>query len=114
MTAMREVITGSGVPPTIGPYSAGVRGGDQLYVAGQPGIDPETGEVAGPTLGEQARQAMRNVEAGLRGGGSRLDRVVNTTVLVTAIGGFQDVNEVFAEAFPADPPARMVMQVPLP
>jgi 2-iminobutanoate/2-iminopropanoate deaminase len=114
MSARREVIAGPGVPATIGPYSAGVRGGDQLYVAGQPGIVAETGQVAGPTLGEQARQAMRNVEAVLRAGGSRLELVVNTTVLVTDIGAFGEVNEVFAEAFPVDPPARMVMQVPLP
>jgi 2-iminobutanoate/2-iminopropanoate deaminase len=114
MSATREVITGPGVPPTIGPYSAGVRAGDQLYVAGQPGVDPETGQVAGPTLGEQARQAMRNVEAVLLAGGSRLELVANTTVLVTDIGKFAEVNEIFAEAFPVDPPARMVMQVPLP
>ncbi len=62
----KQVITGPGVPPTIGPYSPGVRAGDTLYVAGQGGIDPETGELAGTTLAEQARQAMRNVEAVLR------------------------------------------------
>ena len=57
---------------------------------------------------------MRNVESVLRAGGSRPDLVVNTTVLVTDIGEFAVVNEVFAETFPVDPPARMVMQVPLP
>ncbi len=110
----KQVITGPGVPPTIGPYSPGVRAGDTLYVAGQGGIDPETGELAGTTLAEQARQAMRNVEAVLRAGGSRPELVVNTTVLVTDIGEFGVVNEVFGEAFPTDPPARMTMQVPLP
>jgi len=110
----KQVITGPGVPPTIGPYSPGVRAGDTLYVAGQGGIDPETGELAGATLAEQARQAMRNVEAVLRAGGSRPELVVNTTVLVTDIGEFGVVNEVFGEAFPTDPPARMTMQVPLP
>jgi 2-iminobutanoate/2-iminopropanoate deaminase len=110
----KQVVTGPGVPPTIGPYSAGVRAGDTLYVAGQAGIDPETGEPAGSTLTEQARQAIRNVEAVLRAGGSRLDLVVNTTVLVTDIGEFGVVNELFGEAFPTDPPARMTMQVPLP
>jgi 2-iminobutanoate/2-iminopropanoate deaminase len=114
MSSEREVIAGPGVPPTIGPYSPGVRGGGFLYVSGQPGVDPETGQVAGDTLRDQARQAMRNVEAVLRAGGSRPELVVNTTVLVTDIGGFAVVNEVFAEAFPVDPPARMVMQVPLP
>ena len=114
MSIERLTIAGPGVPPTIGPYSPGVRAGDMLYVSGQAGLDPETGELAGDSLGVQARQAMRNVESVLRAGGSRLDLVVNTTVLVTDIGQFPLVNEVFAEAFPADPPARMVMQEPLP
>ena len=114
MSIQRQTIAGPGVPPTIGPYSPGVRAGDMLYVSGQAGLDPETGDLAGDSLGVQARQAMRNVESVLRAGGSRLDLVVNTTVLVTDIGQFPLVNEVFAEAFPTDPPARMVMQVPLP
>jgi 2-iminobutanoate/2-iminopropanoate deaminase len=114
MSVQREIITGPGVPPALGPYSAGVRAGDTLYVAGQAGIDPATGEAAGPTLAEQARQAFRNVEAVLRAGGSRPDLVVNTTVLVADISEFATVNELFEEMFPADPPARMTMQVPLP
>lgn len=114
MHPKREVISGPGVPAAIGPYSAGVRAGDFLYVAGQPGTDPQTGEPVGPAIAEQARQAMRNVEAVLRAGGSRPELVVNVTVLVADISEFGVVNEVFAETFPADPPARMTMQVPLP
>jgi 2-iminobutanoate/2-iminopropanoate deaminase len=114
MTPHREVIAGPDIPPAIGPYSAGVRAGELLYVSGQPGIDPATGKPAGETMGEQARQAMRNVEAVLRAGGSRPDLVVNVTVLVSDISAFGEVNEIFGETFPADPPARMTMQVPLP
>jgi 2-iminobutanoate/2-iminopropanoate deaminase len=114
MSIEREVIAGPGVPATIGPYSPGVRAGQFLFVSGQPGIDPDSGAPAGASLRDQARQAMRNVESVLRAGGSRLELVVNTTVLVVDIGEFGVVNEIFAEAFPADPPARMVMQVPLP
>src|SRR4051794_12369766 len=114
MSVQREVIAGPGVPPTIGPYSPGVRAGDFIYVAGQAGIDPATGEPAGPTMADQARQAMRNVEAVLRAGGSSPELVVNTTVLVTDIGQFAVVNEIFGETFPTEPPARMTMQVPLP
>jgi 2-iminobutanoate/2-iminopropanoate deaminase len=114
MNVDREVISGPGVPPAIGPYSAGVRAGDTLYVAGQAGIHPETGQPAGPTLREQAEQALRNVEAVLRAGGSRPELVVNTTVLVADISEFSAVNELFGGFFPIDPPARMTMQVPLP
>jgi 2-iminobutanoate/2-iminopropanoate deaminase len=114
MTVPREVISGENVPATIGPYSPAVRAGDFVYVSGQPGVDPATGEPAGPDLAAQARQAMKNVEAVLRAAGTNLAQVVNTTVLVADISQFAVVNDVFAEAFPTDPPARMTMQVPLP
>lgn len=113
MSISRDIIAGPGVPGTIGPYSPGVRAGQFLYVSGQPGVEPESGAVAAE-FSAQARQAMRNVESVLRAGGSDLSRVVNTTVLVADIAEFPVVNEVFAEAFPADPPARMVIQAPLP
>ena len=112
MGIAREVIAGPNV--AVGPYSQGVRAGDFLYVSGQPGIDPSTGEVAGPAVADQAQQAMRNVEAVLRAGGSRPELVVSTTVLVVDIADFGVVNTIFAETFPVDPPARMVLQVPLP
>jgi 2-iminobutanoate/2-iminopropanoate deaminase len=114
MSPQREVIAGSDVPTPLGPYSPGVRAGDFLYVSGQAGTDPATGEPAGSTIADQARQAMSNLEAVLRAGGSRPELVVNVTVLVADIGAFGDVNAIFAETFPTDPPARMTMQVPLP
>ena len=114
MTTQREVIAGPDTPIALGPYSAGVRAGDFLYVSGQAGIDPASGEPAGATLADQARQSMRNVEAVLRAGGSRPDLVVNVTVLVADISEFATVNEIFGETFPTEPPARMTMQVPLP
>jgi 2-iminobutanoate/2-iminopropanoate deaminase len=114
VSSQREVIAGPDVPKPLGPYSPGVRAGDFLYVSGQAGTDPATGEAAGPTIADQARQAMRNVDAVLRAGGSRPELVVNVTVLVSDISAFGEVNAVFAETFPADPPARMTMQVPLP
>lgn len=114
MSIEREVIAGPGVPPTIGPYSPGVRAGNMLYVAGQPGVEPDSGRPAGPSLRDQARQALQNVESVLRAGGSSPELVVNVTVLVTDISEFAVVNEVFGEMFPHEPPARMVMQVPLP
>src|SRR5215467_12522881 len=66
---------------TIGPYSQAVRAGGLLFVSGQPGVDPSTGEAAGSPFDVQGRQAFKNLEAVLRAGGSRLDLVVNTTVI---------------------------------
>jgi endoribonuclease L-PSP, putative len=110
----REIISGPDVPKQIGPYSQGVRAGGFLFVSGQPGVNPETGEAAGPTFSEQAKQAFANLDAVLRAGGSRPELVVNTTVLVADQASFAELNELFAEFFPNEPPARMTMQVPLP
>ncbi len=114
MTTTREVITGPEIPSGIGPYSPAVRAGQFLFVSGQPGVDPGTAQPAGPTFGEQARQAFRNLDAVLRAGGSRPELVVNTTVLVADASDFVELNELYAGFFPAEPPARMTMQVPLP
>ena len=98
----------------IGPYTQAVRAAGLLFVAGQPGVLPASGEAAGSSFEVQARQAFRNLDTVLRAGSSRLDLVVNTTVLLTDINNFAELNRLFAEFFPVDPPARMVMQVPLP
>src|SRR3982074_1308083 len=114
MTATREVVAGPDVPSGIGPYSPAVRAGDFLFVSGQPGVDPSTAEPAGPTFGDQARQAFRNLDAVLRAGGSRPELVVNRAVLVAAATDFAELNDLFAAFFPSEPPARMTMEVPLP
>jgi 2-iminobutanoate/2-iminopropanoate deaminase len=110
----RQIVSGPGAPTGIGPYSQAVRAGGFLFVSGQPGVVPETGEAAGPTFSDQAKQAFANLDAVLRAGGSRPELVVNTTVLVADQASFPELNDLFAEFFPTDPPARMTMQVPLP
>jgi 2-iminobutanoate/2-iminopropanoate deaminase len=112
--ATREVVTGLGVPTAIGPYSPAVRASGLLFVSGQPGVDPETGQPAGTTFAEQARQTFRNLDAVLRAGGSRRDLVVNTTVLVADTNDFAELNELYGKFFATDPPARMTSQTPLP
>ena len=109
----KQVIQVPGIK-TIGPYSQAVRAAGLLFVSGQPGVDPVTGEAAGLSFEMQIRQVFQNLDAVLRAGGSRLDLVVNTTVLVSDISNFPLVNSAFAEYFPENPPARMTMQVPLP
>jgi 2-iminobutanoate/2-iminopropanoate deaminase len=110
---MHEIIEVPGIKP-IGPYSHAVKAGGLLFVSGQPGVIPATGEVAGPTFGEQARQAFENLRVVLGAGGSGLDRVVNTTVLIGDVSYFEEMNALFAKYFAASPPARMTMQVSLP
>jgi 2-iminobutanoate/2-iminopropanoate deaminase len=110
----RQVVTGPGLPPSIGPYSHAVRAGGFVFVAGQPGLDPETGQVPGEAFADEARQAFANLAAVLQVAGSRPELVVSTTVLVAELTDFPEMNSLFAEFFPAEPPTRMTMQVPLP
>jgi 2-iminobutanoate/2-iminopropanoate deaminase len=112
MMADKQVIQVPGLK-TIGPYSQAVRAGGLLFVSGQPGVDPATG-LAAAEFDAQARQVFLNLDAVLRAGGSRLDLVVNTTVLIADLESFPVVNRLFGEFFPKDPPARMTMQVTLP
>jgi 2-iminobutanoate/2-iminopropanoate deaminase len=98
----------------LGPYSMAVRSAGLLFVSGQPGINPTSGEAAGTTFEAQARQAFKNLEAVLKAGGSDLSLVVNTTVSIADMSFFPELNNFFLEFFPENPPARMAMQVPLP
>ena len=111
--ADKQVIDVPGIK-AIGPYSHAVRSAGLLFVSGQPGVDPATGEAAGPDFESQIKQVFRNLDAVLKAGGSCFDLVVNTTVLITDLANFAVVNSVFAEYFPENPPARMTMQVTLP
>jgi 2-iminobutanoate/2-iminopropanoate deaminase len=92
-------------------YSQGVRAGETIHVSGMPGIDPETGRLAGPTIQEQARQALANCANVVAAGGGSIDDVVEVGVLLTSPEDFAGLNEVFAEVFPVDPPTRYVAKL---
>jgi 2-iminobutanoate/2-iminopropanoate deaminase len=92
------------------PYSPGAAGGGLIYTAGQVPWD-ENGDVIG--IGDvtaQTRQTLSNVESVLREGGATLDDVLKCNVYLADIRFFQAMNEVFAEVFPDDPPARTTVQ----
>lgn len=101
-------------PQAIGPYSQGVRAGELVFVSGQIPADPATGQLNGKTVAEQTDQALRNVAAVLAASGSSLARVVKTTVYLTDLGRFAEMNEVYAEHFKGAGgpfPARATVQV---
>src|SRR5215470_10399939 len=100
--------------PRLGPYSQAVRVGDLIYTAGQAGIDPATGKVAGDTFNAQARQAFTNLRILLEDAGSGMDQVLKVTCFVTEAEAFGSLNELFAEFFPAAPPVRSTPVVALP
>lgn len=113
MALPHEVINSPRVP-RIGPYSQATRVGDLVFTAGQPGIDPATGTVAGDTFELQARQAFANLAAVLDDAGSSLDRVIKVTCFVGDPSAFASLNSLFEEFFPHAPPVRSTPVVSLP
>lgn len=93
------------------PYNQAIRVGDLVFVAGQLGISPATGEVAGAGVAEQTEQIMRNLAAILHAAGSGLDRLVKTTVFLMDLGDFGAMNEVYARHVGERPPARSTVQI---
>ena len=113
MALPHEVVESPRVP-RIGPYSQAIRVGNLVYTAGQPGIDPTTGAVAGDTFEAQARQAFVNLGAVLEDAGSRLARVIKVTCFICDAAAFPTLNVLFAEFFPVAPPVRSAPIVQLP
>ena len=111
--ADKDVITTDVAPgPFQGaPYNQAIRVGDIVFVAGQLGIDPGSGELAGPSVEEQTEQIMRNMSAILEAAGSGLDRLVKTTVFLLDLADFSGMNEVYARHAGDRPPARSTIGI---
>jgi 2-iminobutanoate/2-iminopropanoate deaminase len=108
------VIVSPSMPKALGPYSHAVRLGDVLYVSGQPGIDPMSGERPEGGFEVEARRAFLNLQTVLEAAGSGLDRVAKVTVFLADAVYFPAMNKLFGEFFPQRPPARSTPIVSLP
>jgi 2-iminobutanoate/2-iminopropanoate deaminase len=106
----RQTITTADAP-TSPLYSQGVRARAHVLVSGTVGIDPGTGSLAGDTIQDQTRQALRNCEAILQAGGAGLDDVVEVGILLTDPADFDRMNEEYARWFPSEPPTRYVAKL---
>jgi len=106
---MRAVSTG-GAPGAIGPYSQGIDTGALVFVAGQVGIDPATGELV-DGIEAQTERVMRNIAAVLDAAGLSMADVVKTTILLADIGDFTTVNTVYGRFVGDPPPARATYAV---
>ena len=106
----KEVISTPEAPESPA-YSQAVKAGDTIYVAGTPGLDVKTGEFAGPTVTEQARQALRNCQAILRAGGAELSDAVMVHTLLMRPEDADGLIEVFEEFFPDVRPPRCVSKL---
>lgn len=107
---MRPVAT-DGAPKAIGPYSQGIVLNGLVYTAGQTPLDPATGEMVTGGIPEQTARALANVRAILEAAGSGLGQVVKTTVFLTDMADFAEMNAVYADAFGAHRPARSTVAV---
>ena len=108
---MKKIIVTDKAPAAIGPYSAGVQAGNTVYVSGQLPVDPATGEFAGDEIKAQTRQSLANVKAILEAAGYTMADIVKTTCLLDNIADFAAMNEVYAEFFEGDYPARAAFEV---
>lgn len=111
MSHHREAITAVGAPAAVGPYSHAVRANGLLFCSGQIPLDPSSGELVGETAAEQARQCLENLSAVAAAAGTTLADAARCTVYLVDMDDFVPVNEVYAEFFPADPPARVAYAV---
>jgi 2-iminobutanoate/2-iminopropanoate deaminase len=98
-------------PAAIGPYSQAVVAPPLVFVSGQLGMDPATGNLVGGGLEGQARQALENLKQILTAAGSSLEQVAAVEVFLTDMGKFAEFNAVYAEFFSTHKPARAAIEV---
>ena len=97
---MREPITSAGAPAPAGPYSNGLTVGDWIFLSGQGGFDPATGELVSDDLAEQTAQAFRNIEVLLQAAGAGLGDVVSCLVHISDLGELAEFNASYGRQFP--------------
>ncbi len=108
---MHERIETEQAPRPIGPYSQAIRAGDFIFVSGQIPIEPATGLIAENDAAGQTRQVMANIAAILEAAGGSLHGIVKTTIYLTDLDDFAEVNRVYAECMGEAKPARATVQV---
>lgn len=106
----KQTIHTAAAPAAIGPYSQAIRAGDTVYLSGQIGLDPETGNLREGTAA-QAQQVFENLRAVAKAAGGSLDDVVKVTLLLADMADFSRVNEIMAGFFAKPYPARATYQV---
>lgn len=93
------------------PLSRAIKAGGFVFVAGIPPHDPETAQIVRGDIETQTRRVLENLKLTLEAAGSSLDRVVKTTVFCTNVAYFNDINEIYRQYFPQEPPTRTFVTV---
>lgn len=108
---MKSIIYTEKAPAPIGPYSQAVQTGNMLFISGQIPIDPETNQLISSGIKDEAVQVMQNLGALLLKAGFSFENVVKTTIFLSDMNHFADVNEVYGSYFKSDYPARETVAV---
>ncbi|HTP89972.1 MAG TPA: RidA family protein [Bryobacteraceae bacterium] len=107
---MKKTVSTPQAPKAIGPYSQAVVHDGIAYLSGQIALDPATGQLIEGDVMAQTRRVLDNLKAVLEAAGSSLGAVLKTTVYLKDMADFPKMNEVYAQYFTADPPARSTVQ----
>jgi 2-iminobutanoate/2-iminopropanoate deaminase len=107
----KQVIYTESAPAAIGPYSQAIKVGTFLFTSGQIPIDPKTGDLVGWEISEQVHQVFANLKAVLAAASLNLDNVVKTTVFLAHMSDFAEMNEIYAQYFNTNRPARSTVEV---
>ena len=107
----KQIINTTKAPAPIGPYNQAVKAGDLLFVSGQIPIDPSTNELVTGSIKEEAHQSMKNIQAILTEAHITFEHVVKTTIFLSDMSLFAEVNEVYGSYFNGDFPARETVAV---
>lgn len=106
----KQIIQSGKAPKAIGPYSVAVKAGPFLFVSGQAGLIPATGNLVEGGIEAETRQTLTNIQNILEAAGTNLEHVIKTTVFLRDINDFSRMNAVYAEFFKENPPARSTIQ----
>jgi 2-iminobutanoate/2-iminopropanoate deaminase len=108
---MKKIISTPNAPKAVGPYSQAVEANGTLYISGQLPINPKTSKFVDGGIKEQTAQCLKNIEAILIAAEYSIDDVVKSTVLLDDINDFAAMNEVYAEFYTSQQPARVAFEV---
>ncbi|RYF85400.1 MAG: RidA family protein [Chitinophagaceae bacterium] len=107
----KKIIITQNAPAPIGPYNQAVLVNDTLYISGQICIDPATGNMKNRDIQDETHQVMQNLKNILAEAGMSFDNVVKTTIFITDMNQFSEINEIYGKYFNGDFPARETVQV---
>ncbi len=108
---MKVVVSTDKAPAAVGPYSQAIKANGFLFISGQIPIDPQTGQIVAVNISGQVKQVLANLAAMLNAEGLTVDDVVKTTIFLTSLNDFKQVNDIYAEVFKINPPARSTIEV---